>query len=87
MIDNQVHQVSMMKIEKRLLALLFAALLMLPLAATAMSLNQAVAKVRAENDVKQVLVAETRNVKGREMHVIRILTNDGRVRQIRIPVR
>lgn len=77
----------MMKIEKRLLAILFAALLMLPLAAAAMSLNQAVAKVRAENDVKQVLVAETRNVKGRQMHVIRILTNDGRVRQIRIPAR
>lgn len=52
-----------------------------------MSLSDAVDSVRREGDVERVISAETRVSGGREMHYIKILTKDGKVRTRRIPGR
>jgi len=72
-----------MNIRNRLLMMLIAGLLVWPALAGAVTLDEAVAGVRADHGGR-VLSAETRNVNGRRVHYIRILTNDGRVRQIRV---
>lgn len=50
-----------------------------------MSLSQAVESVRSRGNVKQIISAETDVRNGREVHVIRVLTNNGRVTTHRIP--
>ena len=50
-----------------------------------MSLSQAVESVRRRGDVQQVVSAETQVRGGREVHVIKVLTRDGRVTTHRIP--
>ena len=50
-----------------------------------MSLSQAVESVRRRGDVQQVVSAETQVRGGREVHVIKVLTQDGRVMTHRIP--
>ncbi len=50
-----------------------------------MSLSQAVDSVRRRGDVEQVVSAETQVRGGREVHVIKVLTRDGRVTTHRIP--
>ncbi len=50
-----------------------------------MSLSQAVESVRRRGDVQQVVSAETQVRGGREVHVIKVLTQDGRVTTHRIP--
>ena len=50
-----------------------------------MSLSQAVESVRRRGDVQQVVSAETQVRSGREVHVIKVLTQDGRVTTHRIP--
>lgn len=50
-----------------------------------MSLSQAVESVRRRGDVEQVVSAETQVRSGREVHVIKVLTRDGRVTTHRIP--
>lgn len=62
---------------------LFASLLLLPLPALATSLDEAVAQVRAQTDGR-ILSAETRQINGTLVHEIRVLTSQGRVRQIHI---
>lgn len=48
-----------------------------------MDLNSAVAQVRAQTGGR-VLAASTKYVDGRPVHVVRVLTRDGRVRTFRI---
>ena len=48
-----------------------------------MDLNSAVAQVRAQTGGR-VLAASTVYIDGRQVHVIRVLTRDGRVRTFRI---
>ncbi len=50
-----------------------------------MNLSQAVDSVRRRGDVEQVVSAETQVRGGREVHVIKVLTRDGRVTTHRIP--
>lgn len=50
---------------------------------TERSLDRAVEQLRGETRGR-VLSADTEFVEGREVHVIRILTKDGRVRRLRI---
>ncbi|MDJ0907928.1 MAG: hypothetical protein QNI99_01960 [Woeseiaceae bacterium] len=50
-----------------------------------MNLSQAVESVRRRGDVQQVVSAETQVRGGREVHVIKVLTRDGRVTTHRIP--
>lgn len=66
----------------RVLWLIF--LLALALPAAAMSLDEAVARARSETGA-QVLSADTREVNGRRMHLIRVLGPDGRVKRLRYP--
>lgn len=54
-----------------------------PAGAGNLSLNDAVTQVRDREDGR-VLRAETRREESREEHQVRILTNEGRVRQYRI---
>ncbi len=48
------------------------------------SLSEAVARVRREYGGR-ILEAETRGQNGRRVHVIKVLTDEGRVRTVRIP--
>ena len=73
-----------MKIRNKLPRMVIVGLLIWAVLVSAVTLNEAVAQVRAEHDVRRVLVAETQDVDGRRVHQIRILTNDGRVRNIRV---
>lgn len=52
-----------------------------------MTLSQAVEQVRRRSDVERVISAETEVRNGREVHVIKVLTRDGRVTTHRIPGR
>ncbi len=52
-----------------------------------MTLSQAVEQVRRRGDVERVISAETQVRNGREVHVIKVLTRDGRVTTHRIPGR
>ena len=52
-----------------------------------MTLSQAVDQVRRRGDVERVISAETQVRNGREVHVIKVLTRDGRVTTHRIPGR
>jgi len=47
------------------------------------SLDNVVRRIRKETNGR-VLSAETRTIEGRRIHVIRILTGDGRVRRLRV---
>lgn len=47
------------------------------------SLDNAVNRIRKETN-SRVLSAETRSVDGRRVHVIRVLTEDGRVKRLRV---
>lgn len=59
--------------------------LLLPAQQGCMSLNQAISSVRRQGNVKQIISADTRVSGGREVHHIKFLTNDGRVRTRQIP--
>ncbi len=48
------------------------------------SLSEAVARVKREYGGR-ILEAETREQSGRRVHVIKVLTREGRVRTVRIP--
>jgi uncharacterized membrane protein YkoI len=48
------------------------------------SLSEAVAQVKREYGGR-ILEAETREQNGRRVHVIKVLTSEGRVRTVRIP--
>ncbi len=52
-----------------------------------MTLSQAVDSVRRRGDVERIISAETQVRNGREVHVIKVLTRDGRVTTHRIPGR
>ena len=52
-----------------------------------MTLSQAVESVRRRGNVERVISAETRVSNGREVHVIKVLTRDGRVQTHRVPGR
>ena len=49
-----------------------------------MSLSQAVESVRRRGNVERVISAETQVSGGREIHVIKVLTKDGKVRTHRV---
>jgi hypothetical protein len=65
-------------------ALLLA--IMLPLAAFAQSLDQAARQAAGQYDAK-VLSAHTEQKGNQQVHVIKLLTKDGVVKTVRIPVR
>jgi hypothetical protein len=65
---------------------LLALLLTLPLTVFAQSLDQAATEAARQYDAK-VLSAHTEQNGDRQVHVIKLLTNDGVVRVVRIPVR
>lgn len=48
------------------------------------SLSEAVERVRRRADVERVISAETRVSQGREVHYIRVMTRDGKVRTERV---
>lgn len=70
--------------DRRVLALLLAVLL--PVAAMAQSLDQAARQAASEYGAK-VLSAHTEQQGDRQVHVIKLLTPDGVVKVVRIPVR
>lgn len=47
------------------------------------SLDSVVKRIRKETN-SRVLSAETRSIEGRRVHVIRVLTEDGRVKRLRV---
>lgn len=49
-----------------------------------MSLSEAVESVRRRGDVERVISAETRVSNGREVHYIRVMTKDGKVKTHRV---
>ena len=59
---------------------------MLPLAAFAQSLDQAARQAADQYDAK-VLSAHTEQKGDQQVHVIKLLTKDGVVKTVRIPVR
>lgn len=65
------------------LAILFA--LLLPLTATAQSLDQAASQAARQYDAK-VLSARTVQEGNQFVHVIKLLTQDGVVKTVRVPV-
>lgn len=68
---------------RALLSLLAGLMASNPVGAAGYSLNDAVNEVSGR-ERGQVLRAETRRQESREEHQVRILTDDGRVRQFRI---
>ena len=50
-----------------------------------MSLSQAIDSVRRRGNVERVISAETRVSGGREVHHIKVLTKDGKVRTHKVP--
>jgi hypothetical protein len=60
--------------------------LMLPLTVVAQSLDQAARKAANQNDAK-VLSARTTHKGKKRVHVIKVLTRDGVVKTVRVPVR
>ncbi len=52
-----------------------------------MTLSQAVESVRRRGDVERIVSATTRVENGREMHHIRYMTKDGKVRTTKVPGR
>jgi hypothetical protein len=72
---------------KKVCCQIFLALLLaLPLTVFAQSLDQAAGEAARQYDAK-VLSAHTEQNGDRQVHVIKLLTNDGVVRVVRIPVR
>lgn len=53
---------------------------LVPTQSNCASLNDAVERIRRQGNVKQVLSADTRVSRGREVHYIKVLTKDGKVR-------
>jgi hypothetical protein len=49
-----------------------------------MSLSEAVESVRRQGDVERVISAETRVSNGREVHYIRVMTKDGKVKTVKM---
>ncbi len=49
-----------------------------------MSLSEAVESVRRRGDVERVISAETRVSNGREVHHIRVMTRDGKVKTYKV---
>lgn len=68
----------------RILVMMMAALL--PLTALAQSLEQAAREAARRHDAK-VLSAHTEHQGSRKVHVIKLLTRDGVVQVVRVPVR
>jgi hypothetical protein len=68
----------------RFLAVMLA--LLLPLGAWAQSLDQAAEQAARQHDAK-VLSASTEQQGERRVHVIKLLTRDGVVKVVRVPVR
>lgn len=66
------------------LAVLLA--LLLPVAGYAQNLDQAAQQAARQNNAK-VLSARTENQDGKTVHVIKLLTADGVVKTLRVPVR
>ena len=52
-----------------------------------MTLSQAVESIRRRGDVERIINAQTRVENGREMHHIRYMTKDGKVRNAKVPGR
>lgn len=52
-----------------------------------MTLSQAVESVRRRGNVERIISARTRTSGGREVHYIRVMTKDGRVRTYKVPGR
>ncbi len=50
-----------------------------------MSLSEAVESIRGRGNVERVISAETKVRNGREVHVIKVLTRDGKVRTHEVP--
>lgn len=69
--------------KRGILLLLLTCLLSLPAGGAQLSLDQAVARVRAETGGK-VVSARTIQKGGRRLHQIRILTPNGRVKNINV---
>ena len=69
---------------KRIPAIVLA--LCLPMAVMAQSLDQAARQAASQYDAK-VLSAHTEQQGDQQVHVIKLLTSDGVVRVVRIPVR
>ncbi len=65
---------------------LMIVLLLLPALLQAQTLDEAVSRVKAQEQGK-ILSAYTENRGGRTQHVIKVLTPDGKVKAIRVPVR
>ena len=49
-----------------------------------MSLSQAVESVRRRGDVERVISAETKTSGGRDVHYIRVMTKDGKVKTYKV---
>lgn len=60
--------------------------LLLPAAGYAQNLDQAARQAARQNNAK-LLSARTENQDGKTVHVIRLLTSDGVVKTVRVPVR
>lgn len=60
--------------------------ILLPLSAVAQSLDQAARQAASRNDAK-VLSARTVNKGNKRVHVIKLLTRDGVVKTVKVPVR
>ncbi len=52
-----------------------------------MTLSQAVESIRRRGDVERIINAQTRVENGREVHHIRYMTKDGKVRNAKVPGR
>lgn len=52
-----------------------------------MTLSEAVESVRNQANVERVISAETRISGGREVHLVRVMTRDGKVKTVKVPGR
>ena len=73
-----------LKLKQLLMVLLLA--ILLPVSAVAQSLDQAARQAASRNDAK-VLSARTVNKGNKRVHVIKLLTRDGVVKTVKVPVR
>jgi len=81
-----VRTVLPMKLRRVPLMLAFCLALAVPAAAWAQSLDEAAREAARQYNAK-VLSAHTEQEGGRRVHVIKLLTKDGVVKTVRIPVR
>jgi hypothetical protein len=52
-----------------------------------MTLSEAVESVRSQANVERVISAETRISGGHEVHLVRVMTRDGKVKTVKVPGR